>query len=132
MTVEIDREAIARYGLSVSDVQEVVAVAMGGREAGQVFEGDRRFDLIVRLPDSLRGKIRRARASAYSASAIGRAVAVRAASRRRWPGPVGHADEAGFIPVGHVAKVDIAEGTNQISRENGKRRIVVQAQCARA
>ncbi|MFN8730244.1 MAG: efflux RND transporter permease subunit, partial [Planctomyces sp.] len=57
MTVEPDRAALARYGLNVSDVQEVVAVAMGGREAGLVFEGDRRFDLVVRLPDDLRGKI---------------------------------------------------------------------------
>jgi cobalt-zinc-cadmium resistance protein CzcA len=57
MTVAPDRAVLARYGLNLSDVQDVVAVAMGGREAGLVFEGDRRFDLVVRLPDALRGKV---------------------------------------------------------------------------
>src|SRR6185369_14264482 len=56
MTVDIDRAAIARYGLNVSEVQDVVAVAIGGRGAGMVFQGDRRFDIVVRLPDALRGK----------------------------------------------------------------------------
>jgi cobalt-zinc-cadmium resistance protein CzcA len=121
MTVDIDREAISRYGLSVHDVQEVVAVAMGGREAGQVFEGDRRFDLVVRLPDMLRDK---------------------PGMLERLPIPLPETDEprsvdrfgtkgrggggVGFVPLGNVARIDVAEGTNQISRENGKRRIVVQ------
>ena len=50
MSIEPDREALARYGLSISDVQDVVATAVGGREAGQIQEGDRRFDFVVRLP----------------------------------------------------------------------------------
>ena len=54
LQVQVDREAIARYGLSVADVQEVVAIAIGGKEAGLVFEGDRRFPLSVRLPEDLR------------------------------------------------------------------------------
>jgi cobalt-zinc-cadmium resistance protein CzcA len=58
LSVDVNRSAIARYGLSVSDVQDVVSIAVGGREAGQVFEGDRRFDLMVRLPESFRRDIR--------------------------------------------------------------------------
>src|SRR5690606_18529338 len=54
MNVNIDRRAISRYGLNIADVQDVIAAAVGGREAGQVFEGDRRFDLVVRLPEKLR------------------------------------------------------------------------------
>src|SRR5262245_45041379 len=54
MDIVIDRGAIARYGLNVSDVQDVVATAIGGREAGLLFEGDRRFDIVVRLPDRIR------------------------------------------------------------------------------
>ena len=55
--VETDRAAISRYGLSMADVHDAVAIAVGGREAGLVFEGDRRFDIIVRLPESLRNDV---------------------------------------------------------------------------
>ncbi len=126
MTVEIDRDAIARYGLSVSDVQEVVAVAMGGREAGLVFEGDRRFDLIVRLPDSLRGRMDTLEHLPIPLPRVEEPVQpVRLASATGLTGSP-QAEEMGFIPLGHVATVEVAEGTNQISRENAKRRIVVQ------
>ena len=57
MTIDIDRDAIARYGISVTDVQDIVSAAIGGREAGQVFEGDRRYDLVVRLPEGIRRDI---------------------------------------------------------------------------
>ncbi len=129
MTVEIDRGAIARYGLSVHDVQEVVSVAMGGREAGQVFEGDRRFDLVVRLPDATRGRIDllerlpvplpalEGEAEGGERGAGRRSVEVQRRGQRA---------EMGFVPLGDVARIVVAEGTNQISRENGKRRIVVQ------
>src|SRR3546814_19437777 len=53
-TVTPDRAALARYGLSVAAVQDAVSIAMGGAVAGQVFEGDRRFDIVVRLPEGLR------------------------------------------------------------------------------
>ncbi len=121
MTVVPDRAALARYGLNISDVQNVVAVAMGGREAGLVFEGDRRFDLVVRLPDALRSSIDmlenlpiplpHGEGDGNVAGGVG---------IRQSPGQVG------FVPLGLVAKVEVAEGVNQISRENGKRRIVVQ------
>ncbi|MBL8841891.1 MAG: CusA/CzcA family heavy metal efflux RND transporter [Planctomycetes bacterium] len=129
MTVTPDRAVLARYGLHLSDVQDVVAVAMGGRSAGLVFEGDRRFDLVVRLPDELRGHIdvldrlpiplphedERSAEGALPAIADDGGANLFAAPEKR-----------GFVPLGTVASVDVAEGVNQISRENGKRRIVVQ------
>jgi cobalt-zinc-cadmium resistance protein CzcA len=110
LTVTPDRERMALYGLSVADVQDVVSAAIGGREAGQLFDGDRRFDIVVRLPESLREDI----------GALG-----------RLPVPLPPSEEGGegpsFAPLGEVARIDIAEGPNQISRENGKRRVVVTA-----
>ncbi|MFO0875650.1 MAG: CusA/CzcA family heavy metal efflux RND transporter [Phycisphaerales bacterium] len=127
MTVAIDRAAIARYGLSVAEVQAVVSVAMGGADAGQVFEGDRRFDLVVRLPDSLRGKIDTLeRLPIPLPKGQDDSGPVKLASAGGGVRPQSAANEMGFIPLGHVASIEIAEGTNQISRENGKRRIVVQ------
>jgi len=129
MTVDPDRAVLARYGLNLSDVQDVVAVAMGGREAGLVFEGDRRFDLVVRLPDALRGKV----------DILDRLPIPlpRGEQESQEPGlpalsddggaALSHAQiERGFVPLGTVARIEVAEGVNQISRENGKRRIVVQ------
>jgi cobalt-zinc-cadmium resistance protein CzcA len=119
MTVRPDRAALSRYGLSVQDVQDVLAIAIGGREAGQVFEGDRRFDLIVRMPEDLREN-----------PLILEQLPV--------PLPAGDGDaqhssfgaisgRPGFIALGQVAEIETAEGPNQVSRENGKRRIVVQS-----
>ena len=127
MTVEIDRSAIARYGLNVADVQEVVAVAIGGREAGMIFEGDRRFDVVVRLPDALRAQpqtLENLWIPLPSVDEGDRDVQLTSASHLAgvMPPPV----RMGFIPLGDVARIEVAEGTNQISRENGKRRVVVQ------
>ncbi len=129
MTVEPDRAVLARYGLNLSDVQDVVAVAMGGREAGLVFEGDRRFDLVVRLPDALRGKV-----DILERLPIPLPHGQGAEATGDFPvlGDDGGANlfrpeaERGFVPLGTVARIEVAEGVNQISRENGKRRIVVQ------
>ena len=104
LTIDVDRAALSRLGLNVADVQEVIEVAIGGRDAGQVYEGDRRFDLIVRLPEKLRGDIE-------------------GLKRLPVPLPAGR----GYIPLGSVAAFDIAQGPNQVSRENGKRRVVVTA-----
>ncbi|MBN9695730.1 MAG: CusA/CzcA family heavy metal efflux RND transporter [Zoogloea sp.] len=111
LTVNIDREKTARYGLNVGDVQDALATAIGGREAGTVFEGDRRFDIQVRLPDRLRSDL----------DAI-----------RRLPIPLprggaGGDTRANFIPLAEIAALDLAPGPNQLSREDGKRRIVVSA-----
>lgn len=127
MTVEIDRTAIARYGLNVADVQEVVAVAIGGREAGLVFEGDRRFDVVVRLPENLRAKPEALESlwvplPAHEEGEDSVMLASAASLTGLTPPPA----EMRFIPLGDIARIEISEGTNQISRENGKRRIVVQ------
>ncbi len=126
LTVDIDRDAVARYGLSMADVQDVVAAAMGGREAGLVFEGDRRFDLVVRLPETLRGNLQILESLPIPlprSEETGQSVHL--ASQRLGGGTEN--SEMGFIPLSDIASVSIAEGTNQISRENGKRRIVVQS-----
>jgi cobalt-zinc-cadmium resistance protein CzcA len=125
LSVLIDRAAIARYGLNVADVQDVVAIAVGGREAGLVFEGDRRFPLVVRLPETLRQNLdalatlriplphqENSRPPLRTAALLPAAATV---------------DRPAYIPLGEVARFEVAEGPNQISRENGKRRIVVQA-----
>lgn len=103
-----DRAALARLGLNVGDVQDVVAVSIGGRQAGQIFEGDRRFAVIVRLPEDIRRNV----------DEIG---------RLRIPLPAGGAGPRGFVPLEDVAKVEVVTGPNQISREDGKRRVVVTA-----
>jgi cobalt-zinc-cadmium resistance protein CzcA len=124
MDIDIDRAAIARYGLDIADVQDVIAAAIGGREAGQVFEGDRRFDIVVRLPEDVRRDLSALEAipvplPQHEADALAdRAAALDAPSG----GP-----KPGFIPLGALAKIEVSEGPNQISRENGKRRVVVQA-----
>ncbi len=110
LTVNIDRDKTARYGLNVGDVQDAISTAIGGQEAGTLFEGDRRFDIVVRLPDALRSDPE---------------------ALRRLPIalPRGNAGEArtSYIPLSEVASLDFAPGPNQISRENGKRRVVVSA-----
>jgi cobalt-zinc-cadmium resistance protein CzcA len=125
LSVLIDRAAIARYGLNVADVQDVVAIAVGGREAGLVFEGDRRFPLVVRLPETLRqnpdalATLRIPLPHQENGRQPVRTTALRSAAAS--------ADRPAYIPLGEVARFEVAEGPNQISRENGKRRIVVQA-----
>ncbi|UDF05280.1 efflux RND transporter permease subunit [Asticcacaulis sp. AND118] len=103
-----DRAAMARPGLSISDVQEVVSTALGGTMAGQIFEGDRRFDVIVRLPESRRANL----------AEIG---------RLRIPVGTDADGGLGFIPLQDVAHIEMIDGPNQISREQGKRRVVVTA-----
>ena len=124
MTVRVDRDAIARYGLSVADVHEVVTIAVGGREAGLVFEGDRRFDIVVRMPEEVRGDIAAMkdlpiplpREAGSAVQTFSSSELVRTISGRRM-----------FVSLGEIANIEVSEGPNQISRENGKRRIVVQA-----
>ncbi|QKK08508.1 MAG: CusA/CzcA family heavy metal efflux RND transporter [Planctomycetota bacterium] len=122
LTVDVDRERIARYGLNVSDVQEVVAIAFGGEEAGTLYQGDRRFPIVVRLPEELRGQMDLVRQIPIPLP-DGGGPALASAE------PTMHGLGSGirYIPLEAVASVEVAEGPNQISRENAKRRIVVQA-----
>ncbi|WP_313570121.1 efflux RND transporter permease subunit [Comamonas terrigena] len=108
LTVQIDREKASRYGLNMGDVQDAISTALGGTEAGTVFEGDKRFDIQVRLPDEIRSDM----------DALGRLpIAL----------PRGADSRLGFVPLSAVASFEIAPGPNQVSREDGKRRIVVSA-----
>ncbi len=129
MTVDIDRAAIARYGLNIHEIQQVVAAAMGGAEAGLVFEGDRRFDLVVRLPEEIRGRIdalERLPIPLPGGEEQGVIGALASAADSGGLAGLVQTREMGFIPLSDVARIEVAEGRNQVSRENGKRRIVVQ------
>ena len=111
LNVKLDKVAVARYGLNVGDVLDVISIAVGGRESGIVFQGDRRFDIIVRLPDQLRANL-----TELENLPVPLPNTENAAGRR-----------ATFIPLKTLASFVVEEGPNQISRENGKRRVVVQA-----
>lgn len=103
LNITANRSALFRYGLSVADVQQVVATATGGEEAGLIFEGDKRFSIVVRLSEAIRSDL---------------------AALERLPIPL---PGGGYVPLQEVAELDLAPGANQISRENGKRRLVVSA-----
>lgn len=139
LTVQLNRDAMARLGLNISDVQEVVQVAIGGKAAGQVFEGDRRFEMVVRLPEDLRTDLerlqrlpvplpsaRRGGGAQAPAAPFGNASIIPAAFASSTPMPAA-LQSSNYIPLGSVATFEIAPGPNQVSRENGKRRVVVTA-----
>lgn len=110
LTIEVDRDKAARYGLNVGDVQDTIAVAVGGRQAGTLYEGDRRFDMVVRLSDDLRTDIE-------------------GLSQLLVPVPASAAGngQIGFITLADVANLELVQGPNQVSREDGKRLVVVSA-----
>ena len=124
LSIDVNRPALARYGLTVADVQETVSIAIGGREAGQVFEGDRRFAIVVRLPEEFR---RNLRALENLPIPLKKEEETDENPGLRLASSAERDDGFSFIPLGAVANVVATEGPNQISRENGKRRIVVQA-----
>ncbi len=120
LTIDVRRDATARYGLNVADVQDVIRTALAGGVVGEVFEGDRRFEIVVRLPESVRDDLR-------SLELL--PIPVLAAPHSLVPGALPAAHDAAtteFIPLGAVARIGLGEGPNQVSRENGKRRVVVQ------
>ncbi len=123
LSIRVKREAAARFGLSIADIQQVVQAAMGGARAGTFYEGDWRTPIIVRLPEPLRQDVGRLRElpiqlppehqpdqefapASYSPFGVG---------------------TPRIIPLREVADITLAPGPNQISRENGKRRITVTA-----
>lgn len=123
MTIKLDRAALARYGLSANEVQSLIEIAVGGKETGLLFEGDRRFDIVVRLPEHLRVDVEAIRSLPIPLPPAGesQAQSVKAV--------LGNSPLARmrYIPLSAVASIDIAPGPNQISREDGKRRVVVTA-----
>lgn len=121
LTVKLDRQALSRYGLSLSEVQNLVEIAIGGKPVGKLFEGDRRFDIVVRLPENLRANPETIK-SVPIPLPPGEDVA--AVTKAAWPG--GNT-ALRYVPLSSVAAIEIAPGPNQISRENGKRRVVVMA-----
>ncbi len=101
LEIEIDRQAIARLGLNVADVNDVIETAVGGKEATKIFEGERRFSAVVRLPEQFRNNI----------DAISNILLEsRTGAQAR---------------LADIAKIHVADGPAQIARELGKRRIVV-------
>jgi len=120
LTIHLKRDQMARLGLNVADVQDVIEVAFGGKVVGQVFEGDRRFDIVVRLPERLRANMDELTRLPVPLSPRGRT------SGGAGVVPVA-ATAPAFVPLGSVADLEVAPGPNQVSRENGKRRVVVTA-----
>lgn len=108
LEVVADRASLARHGLPLASVQDIAQIGVGGRSAGQLFEGDRRFDIVVRLPEDVRGD-------------------VTALQRLPLALPAESGESGAVIPLGAVAGIQLTESPNQISRENGKRRVVVTA-----
>jgi heavy metal efflux system protein len=106
LEIRIDKAEIARRGLSLAAVQDVIGMAVGGHAAGLVFEGDRRFQIVVRLSDRMRGDVE---------------------TLKNLPLSLPGAEPSATIPLRQVATFQLSEGANQISRENGKRRVVVTA-----
>jgi len=108
MDISIDRNEAARLGISVGTIQDIIGASIGGRKAGVVFEGDRRFAIVVRLPEAVRDDL---------------------AALENTPVPLPQAQGAPpqSVPLKRVARFEFSEGPNQVSRENGKRRVVVQA-----
>ncbi|MCL4850199.1 MAG: CusA/CzcA family heavy metal efflux RND transporter, partial [Bryobacteraceae bacterium] len=103
LSIRTDREAIARYGINVADVQELIQTAIAGSEAGRVFEGFKRFSLVVRLDPSVRA----------SPSDFKNLLVTTASGQK--------------IPLGQLAKIETEEGPLEVSRENGQRRISIEA-----
>ncbi len=123
LTVQVKRSQMSRYGLNLGDVQDIVEIAIGGKTAGLVFEGDRRFDIVVRMPEDMRTNVE---------------------ALKRLPIPLPPRDPSTdpllvsynlsdskkhryFVELGSIADLVVVTGPNQISREDGKRRVVVTA-----
>jgi len=101
LVIDIDRQKIARFGINVSDVQEIITTAIGGRSATEIYEGERRFQLTLRFPESYRNSV----------GAVGE-IRVKSAT-------------GAFIPMSDLAKIEMREGPARISREHVKRRIYI-------
>ena len=103
LTIDIDRQAIARYGINVSDVNDLIETAFGGNEVGQLYEGQRRFGIVVRYPAAYRSSIETIRSSTLRTS------------------------DGTLVPLSAVARIELMDSPPTISRESGQRRVVVGA-----
>ncbi len=103
LEIEADRQALARYGINVADLNEVVETAIGGKVATEVVEGQRRFGVLVRFPEAVRGNVESVENLTVSAP------------------------DGARIPLKQLATIRVAEGPVQINREEGSRRIVIEA-----
>jgi cobalt-zinc-cadmium resistance protein CzcA len=103
LTIDIDRQAIARYGINVSDVNDLIETAFGGNEVGQLYEGQRRFGIVVRYPAQYRSSIETIRNSTLRTS------------------------DGTLVPLSAVARIELMDSPPTISRESGQRRVVVGA-----
>ncbi|ODV41362.1 cytochrome-c peroxidase [Cupriavidus sp. UYMMa02A] len=101
LSIEIDRQAIARYGLNVSDIHDVIEISIGGKRATDIFEGERRFAAAVRLPEEFRNNVQAIRQLLVTTP------------------------DGMQVPLQSVAKIEVSDGPAQISREMAKRRVVV-------
>ncbi|MDB4582305.1 CusA/CzcA family heavy metal efflux RND transporter [Draconibacterium sp.] len=101
LTIEIDRESVASFGLNVDEVQKVIEAGIGGQETGQLYEGQRRFGIVVRYPEGIRDELHKIQDV-----------------------PV-HLSNGEFIPLKRVANIVLQEGPREIQRENGWRRLIV-------
>jgi cobalt-zinc-cadmium resistance protein CzcA len=123
LQIEVDPAACSRLGLSAADVQDVVSTAVGGREAGIIFEGDRRFPVVVRLPGALRRDIGAlARLPVPLPKPDAEPPPARFSSAG---GAVSPSSRAGFVPLSAVAKIEVTKGPNEIVHANGKRNVVI-------
>ena len=101
LSVTPKRTSLSRYGLTIEDLQQLIATAVGGTNAGVIYEGDRRFEIVVRLPEKIRSNL-------YELQQL--------------PMPLPNGN---YVPLTEIATITLAPAPNQISRENGKRRVVV-------
>jgi cobalt-zinc-cadmium resistance protein CzcA len=122
LSINLDRSKLARFGINIAQAQEVISTAIGGANAGELFEGDKRFQIVVRLPENIRSDI-----DALASLPIPLPERKDLDSNR--PVSLLHADDPlrSFVPLASVAEISLMKGPNQISRENGKRRVVVTA-----
>jgi len=103
LDIRPNRDIMSRLGITAQTVQDTVSAAIGGRDAGMIFEGDRRFAITIRLAEAMRADFQ---------------------TLAQIPVPL---PNGGFVPLQSVAEINVTDGPNQISRENGKRRVVIQA-----
>ena len=117
LAIDIDRHAVARFGLNLADVQNVVRTALSGAQAGELFTGDRRFPIVVRFPEPARRDV----------AALEMLPVPVAGHRHDVAGSSSDEARIEFVPLSTLARIRLEEGPNQVSRENGKRRVVIQA-----